>query len=64
MRYAWVRWLSVFAVVVVATGGGRLYDQTIGFPRKIAAPWAKPHVTWYWTGSPPLGYPFPAIVRR
>lgn len=57
-----ILWPVVFAIVVTAIGAGWLYDRAIGFPRKIAGHWAKPSVTWYWTGSPPLGYPFPAIV--
>jgi hypothetical protein len=39
------------------------YAHWIGFPRKIDGHWVHPRVTWQWTGYPPLGYPFPAIVQ-
>jgi len=57
-----ILWLAVFAVAIAATGASWLYDRAIGFPREIAGHWVRPRVTWYWTGTPPLGYPFPAIV--
>src|SRR5207253_9737877 len=57
-----ILWLVVFAVAIAATGASWLYDRAIGFPREIAEHWVRPGVTWYWTGTPPLGYPFPAIV--
>src|SRR5215469_3867127 len=54
---------------LLATWGGVicglvvLYARWIGWPRKIEGYWAHPHVTWYWTGYPPLGYPFPGVVQ-
>jgi hypothetical protein len=59
--HRFVRWAFV-AAVIFAAASGWLYDYWIGFPRHIAGHWVHPRVTWYWTGSPPLGYPFPAIV--
>ncbi len=60
LRHKFVRW-AILAAVILAVAGW-LYNHWIGFPRHIAGRWVHPQVTWYWTGAPPLGYPFPAIV--
>jgi hypothetical protein len=54
---------TLCASVIPVLGIFILYGHWIGFPRKIGGHWVHPSVTWYMTGYPPLGYPFPGIVQ-
>ena len=63
MRLRRIPQCMVVAFAVFVAGIGALYQHWIGFPRTIAGHRVHPRVTWYWTGYPPLGYPYPAIVQ-